>query len=121
MTKQKRSLYILLLIGLATLAQQSPEEKEINEILNKKITYNRSQSKTNGFKIQLYNGGEKRAYEVKHKYFETFNQSAELVYESPEWKVRVGNFRTRIEADRALESIRGEFSDAIILETEIRK
>jgi len=37
------------------------------------------------------------------------------VYESPEYKVRVGQYRTKLEAERALILIRKEFPNAIIV------
>ena len=42
-----------------------------------------------------------------------------IVFSSPEWKVQVGNYITRLEADRSLVDIKKEFPSAIILATEI--
>jgi hypothetical protein len=43
-----------------------------------------------------------------------------LSYESPEWKVRVGNYKTRLEADRALLKFKEKFTGAIVFETSIK-
>lgn len=96
------------------------ESKAIERVLTKKIEYNKSNPIGKGFKIQLYNGNETQAYRIKNNYQIEFNETAELLYESPEWKVRVGNFMTRLEADRSLLEIKKKFIGAIVLETEIK-
>ncbi|MDT0552961.1 SPOR domain-containing protein [Urechidicola vernalis] len=111
------SFLFFLLIGTSGMAQ---ENTEINDVLRKKAAYNKEHPEANGFKIQLYNGNETQAYRVRSEYQIEFNKKAELIYEAPEWKVRVGNYLTRLEADRALLEIKKEFSGAIVLETEIK-
>jgi len=41
------------------------------------------------------------------------------MYKSPEWKTQVGNFTTRLEADRILNIISEKFTGAIVLEDKI--
>ena len=38
-----------------------------------------------------------------------------MSYELPEWKVKVGRFNTKLEADRALNKIKEKFSGAIVI------
>lgn len=97
----------------------SQEEKKINAVLAQKIEYNKSNRKGKGYKIQLYNGNESKAYRIKGNFEIAYGIVAVLSYESPEWKVRVGNYKTRLEADRALLKIKEKFAGAIILETTI--
>ena len=111
-------LSVLLFTSYISSAQES---KEIDAVMNKKIQYNKHHPFGDGFKIQLYNGSESKAYEFKNDYELEFNEVAELSYESPEWKVRVGNFTSRLEADRALLTIKEKFRSAIVLETKIRR
>jgi|TARA_B110000285_G_scaffold229421_1_gene294105 hypothetical protein len=98
----------------------SQENSEINHVLSKKREYSKNNPTGKGYKIQLYNGNETRAYEIKQEYFEEFDKIADLSYEAPEWKVRIGNYLTRLEADRALQTIKLKFTGAIILMTEIK-
>ncbi len=110
----------LFIVPVFTINSQAQESKEIETVLKQKIEYNKNNPEGKGFKIQLYNGDESTAYKIKNNYQIEFNEKAALSYESPEWKVRVGNFLTRLEADRALLEIKKKFSGAIVLATQIR-
>ena len=112
---------IALVLFISVLNLQAQENKETSGVLSKKTEYNRTHPFGDGFKIQLYNGNEKRAYEFKTEYELEFKEIAELSYESPEWKVRVGHYASRLEADRALLAIKEKFKSAIVLETTIRR
>ncbi|MDC9721201.1 MAG: SPOR domain-containing protein [Urechidicola sp.] len=116
----KRILFTALISCLAfstTLLGQ--ETQKINEVLEQKRVYNKENPTGIGYRIQLYNGNEIRAYKIKNEFQVEFKLKATLLYESPEWKVRVGNYKTRLEADRALLEISKKFSSAVVLETEI--
>ena len=116
----KISTKIFLLLSLFySLIMNAQDDKKINEVLTKKIEYNKNNRLGNGYKIQLYNGDESTAYRIKGNFEVTFRKVASLSYESPEWKVRVGNYKTRLEADRALLAIKEKFGGAIVLETKI--
>lgn len=108
----------ILFAALQSGFAQNDTEKA-NEVLAKKRAYKKENPIGKGYKIQLYNGNETQAYRIKNEYQVEFKEKAELVYESPEWKVRVGNYLTRLEADRALIEIKKEFSGAIVLLTDI--
>ncbi len=111
------SSLVLFFTFLATVSSQ--ESKKINEVLEQKRVYNKQNPTGIGYRIQLYNGNETTAYKIKNEFQVEFQLKATLLYESPEWKVRVGNFKTRLEADRALLEISKKFSSAVVLETEI--
>ena len=99
------TLLICLVFVLNTSAQQG---EKIDQVLAKKIEYNKNNQKSKGYKIQLYNGNETE-----------FGMVAVIKPQLPDWKVQVGNYKTRLEADRALLLIRKKFVGAFILETEI--
>jgi len=42
--------------------------------------------------------------------------STTIKYKSPEWKTQVGPFKTRLEADRTLLTIKENYSGAIVIE-----
>ena len=78
--------------------------------LNKKIQ---------NLKIQIYNGNRDQAEMIKEEYMKLFDDStATLIYETPNYKVWVGNFFTRIEADKSLLKIRKKFKSAFIFRPE---
>ncbi len=119
MNIKKIVLTTLALAFFFIIDSNAQETKDINNVLAKKIAYNKENPTGIGYKIQLYNGDETTAYRIQNNFQLDFEMKAELIYESPEWKVRVGNYKTRLEADRALLEINAKFSGAIVLETEI--
>ena len=106
-----------IFLSNASFAQES---EKIDAVLAKKRAYKKENPEGKGFKIQLYNGDETNAYRIQKEYELEFENDAELTYETPEWKVRVGNYLTRLEADRALLEIKLKFTVSIVLETEIK-
>lgn len=110
---------ITLVCFIFSMNLSAQEEQKINDVLTQKIEYNKSNRKAKGYKIQLYNGNETKAYRIKGNFEVAYGIVAALSYESPEWKVRVGNYKTRLEADRALLIFKEKFAGAIVLETTI--
>ena len=67
------------------------------------------------YKIQIYSGNRNSAQAAKKNFTSTFNDwPSKIVYETPNFKIWAGNFRTRLEADRALKRIKREFPGAFI-------
>ncbi len=59
------------------------------------------------YRIQLFSGDNNEASEVIKEYRSQFpNWSSTIVFETPNYKVWVGNFRNSLEADRALLQIK---------------
>ncbi len=87
-------------------------------LLNKKL-YN-AKNPPIGYKIQLYYGNETIAYKIKNKFERTFpNQNAKIVFETPDWKVMVGNFKRRIKADSIVIAIKKKFIGAVVVDAPI--
>ncbi len=97
---------------------QSPAE--FQELIQRKRAHNQQIKKTEGFRIQLFNGMESKAYEIKKTFQSSHPHAIETIYQAPEWKVQVGNYRTRLEADRVLHEIKKEYPTAFVLQTTIR-
>tara|TARA_B100001059_G_scaffold187762_1_gene190010 strand:+ start:1609 stop:1989 length:381 start_codon:yes stop_codon:yes gene_type:complete len=99
-------------IGEVKINKSEKLEKiiQIKKELNKKIQ---------NLKIQIYNGDRNQAETIKAEYIETFNDtSAKMIYETPNYKVWVGNFFTQIEADKYLLKIRKKYKSAFIFRPE---
>ncbi len=115
--KQSFILFLFLLIGsVFTINAQSDykNEEAIKKLIEKKREYNKS-NKT-GYRIQLYNGLEKNAKRIKYRFqVEYPGVTTHLGYKAPEWKIQVGHYKTRLDADRALNKIREKFSGAIVI------
>lgn len=94
--------------GVVTVNQ----DPQIDELLKLKKDVNR---RANNFKIQIYNGSRYGAENAQSKFLESFGGwPVSMHYETPNYKIWVGNFETRLEADRALLRIKRKFANAFI-------
>ena len=95
------------------------EDLKIHQLLELKKSLEEENKLTDGYTIQLYYGEKNRANNVIQKYRYTYDSwSATIKYETPNYKVWVGNFSSRIDADRALIEIKKKFPSAFILKPE---
>ncbi len=74
-----------------------------------------------GFRLQIYTGSgddsKQEAYRVKARFLSLYpHVEAYVVFQAPEFKVRVGNFRDKSEALRARSRFQGEFFNAFLVE-----
>ncbi|WP_067145070.1 SPOR domain-containing protein [Pseudotamlana agarivorans] len=89
------------------------QDKNIEKLLE--LKKNMNDDDADRYKIQIYNGNRQDAYAAQKKFSSTFSDwRPSIHFEQPNFKIWVGNFRTRLEADRALKRIKKEFSSAFI-------
>lgn len=68
------------------------------------------------YRIQIYNGNNEGARKVESQFKSQFRDwSCDVSFETPNFKVRVGKFRTRLEADKYLIEIKKKYPSAFIL------
>ena len=97
-----------------SLTIQSSES--IKQIIAKKKAYNKSVKKVKGYRIQIFFGSENGSYSARDKFRAAFPKPFIKIQNfPPDWKVRVGNYKTRLEADRELIDIKKIFPGAIVL------
>lgn len=67
-------------------------------------------------KIQIYSGERDKALELiaNHNKDDYSNTNIELVYETPNYKVWIGDFYTQLEADKKLLMIKKKYPEAFI-------
>lgn len=120
LTKKKHIGLILALLIASSVAFAQNEADKIENLISQKRNYNQQNKNTVVYKIQLYNGSESQAYKIKSNFQSAFPEyKTSIIYKQPEWKTQVGNFETKLEADRVLLLIKEEFSGAIVLEDRI--
>ncbi|UKM65741.1 SPOR domain-containing protein [Flavobacteriaceae bacterium GSB9] len=112
-------LLVCLLVSVYSFSQEGKVEvnhdKKIDVLLNLKKEMNKSDNDSDRYKIQVYSGNRSGAQNAQNEFSNTFSDwSSSMQYETPNFKVWAGNFRTRLEADRALQRIKKEFPAAFI-------
>ena len=79
-------------------------------------------SKIQNLRIQIYSGDRDNAEQTIQEFIEIFNgTSAAIIYETPNYKVWVGNYYTQLEADKRLLEIRKKFRSAFIFRPEFQE
>lgn len=112
-------LFFTFFLGITNLFSQSESEK-IDDLIEQKKAFNKNNKNSIVYKIQLYNGNESEAYTIERNFNSSFPEyETHVIYKSPEWKTQVGNFNTRLEADKILNIIKIKFAGAIVLEDKI--
>ena len=108
-------LIVLLISSFKGYSQNTTKKsQEIKSIISKKRSFNNTYGF--GYRIQLYNGNEQKArsYNAQFK-IEFPGNPSKLVYNAPEWKVQVGNYKTKLEADKDLVIFQEKFSAIIVI------
>lgn len=122
--KSPINLLIMCLVVLfssdITMAQSGSltvnQDPKIPRLLELKKSLEKENKLTDGYTIQLYYGNLNKANSVLRSYRNKYsNWPVSIEYETPNYKVWVGNFNTRIEADRALQEVYKHFPTGFIL------
>lgn len=117
--KKKLVITASIIIGLSTLghAQEGrvtiKQDELIPELLEKKTEMTKDSRIGDRYRIQLFSGDNNQASKVIKEFRSLYPQwPSTIVYETPNYKVWVGNFRNSLEADKALLSIKNTFPAA---------
>ena len=79
-------------------------------------------TKIQNLRIQIYSGDRENAEQIIQEFNEIFNDTtADVIYETPNYKVWVGNYYTQLEADKILIEIRKKFRSAFIFRPEFQE
>ena len=98
------------------------QDKKVNELVLKHVLINEAKRGTiKGYRVQIHFGPERaKALEVKSKFNTQYHEVASyLDYQQPYYKIRVGDFRTKLEAYKLLQEISGDFPGAFIVTDDI--
>lgn len=108
------SFLLTIILGITNINGQTTTSDEVKSLIKKKIEYNKKNGY--GFRIQLNSGREtairtmQSKFRLEHPTIKTY-----ILFESPDWKVQVGDYKTRLEADKILNEIKFKFPSAIIV------
>lgn len=113
------SIFTFILASSYCFAQQGTmvvnQDKKITTLLEVKKEMNKNESASDRYKIQIYSGNRSSAEAAQREFNSNFTDwKATIEYETPNFKIWAGNYRTRLEADRALRKIKNKFSTAFI-------
>lgn len=122
------ALFFVLLSALSVQAQQSSVEvirdPAIDALVSKHIAVNQNLNGIPGFRIQIFFDSGNNSKTRGQTVYETFSARypvipAYLTFKAPNYKVRVGDFRTRLEAVRFLQEILPDYPGAYVVADQI--
>ena len=93
-----------------------------DELVDKQQKQNLHNQTMPGYRIQIYFGGvRQKATELKLDFNSRYpGVSAYMTYAQPNFKVRVGDYRNRFEAQKFLKEIEGIFPSCFIVPEEVK-
>lgn len=97
------------------------QSESIEKLMLKHLSINAENESIDGYRIQIHFGSEReKAKQVKTKFLQQFPEvPAYEVYQQPNFKVRVGDFRTRLNAQKFMNELAASFPSAFIVSDEI--
>jgi hypothetical protein len=115
----KLCLLILLFFNFNTIIAQEvtvSQDAKFEQLLNEKRKLNSSITINNRYKIQIFNGASDESKKLLIQFKkENKNYDATIVFSTPLYKVWIGNFKTRIEAERNLNILKKKYPNAILI------
>lgn len=127
-----RVLFFFLLTGLSfdALGQDSParntplqnQDEAVRDLMTRHIALGKARNATPGYRVQIFFGDNREeANHMKTEFLKTYpNTGAYLVYQQPNFKLRVGDFKTRFLATGFLMEIREKFPMAFLVKDNIK-
>jgi hypothetical protein len=126
-----RTVFVIAFLFFFSFAKaQSPadsgrvemvQDYRIKELVSKHVEIN-SRAKHKGYRIKIHFGADKaKASEIKSKFIARFPDVPAYgpIYDQPNFSIKVGDYRTKLEAYRFLKEVQAEFPAAFIVIDEI--
>ena len=127
-------MHLKLIIGLflsfflmqLTIAQENGKvivikDPQIDSLISKRLQLSRSANSNNsvstsGFRVQIFSGMERvDAYSEQTKFKSLYpGVTSYISYTQPNYRVRVGDFRTRLEAQKFMNDLQKQYTSVFI-------
>jgi len=125
MTKINVNIFSLALLTTVfctqNLVAQEPQisviqDSKFENLLKEKRRINSSITVNDRYKIQIYNGDSENSKKTLTEFKREFTGfDATVIFNTPTYKVWIGNFKTRIEAERNLIEIKKKYKNAFLI------
>ncbi len=115
------TLVLFLFFSLQMNAQESTTNIKLKKVLQeRKQLLNKGYIK-NYYTIQVFSGDITNAQKVLAICKAEFTDRSQIFYETPNYKVQIGKYRNRLDADRALERITEKYPSAFVFKPKEKK
>ncbi len=98
------------------------KDPKLDELVEKQKQENLENQSIPGYRIQIYFGGNRqKATEVKIDFGNRYPDiPAYLSYQQPNYKIRVGDYRSRFEAQKLLSELEGKYPTTFVVPDDVR-
>jgi predicted deacetylase len=116
-------IFVLIMVCFSTSKANAQEQNgtlnqgpKFEQLLSEKRKINTSLILNDYYKIQIFNGNYETAKKTLNEFRQEFRSiDATIIFNTPNYKVWVGNFRTRIEAERNLVEIKTKYKNVLLI------
>lgn len=116
-------LYFFILSSLFCFKSNAQDGKtnisvdpKIDQLLKEKRKLNTGLFLNEGYKIQIFYGNSEESKKKLQEFKKEFKDlDGTIIFNSPNYKVWIGNFKTRIEVERAMLDIKKKYPTALII------
>lgn len=92
------------------------QDSKFENLLSEKRRINSSITINDRYKIQIFNGDSENSKKTLNDFKKEFkNLDATIIFNTPYYKVWVGNFKTKIEAERNLVALQKKYPNALLI------
>ncbi len=100
------------------------QDSRVDSLLKKHIEYHKQQNGIDGYRVQIFfdvgNNSLNRASNVAEQYQLLFpGDTAYISFSEPHYKVRVGDFRTKLDAEGYLQQVLPDYPNAFVIKDRI--
>ncbi|RKS99132.1 SPOR domain-containing protein [Flavobacterium sp. 123] len=119
----KKYIFYTIAIGSSTYALHAQDrvitvnqDPKFEQLLNEKRKINASLTLNDRYRIQIFSGESEKAKKTLIEFKQEFdNLDGTIVFNTPNYKVWVGNFKTRIEAEKNLFIIKKRYKNVLLI------
>ena len=111
---------LILQFSLKSYSQEGivnvTQDSKFEQLLNDKRKFNNTITSNDRYRIQVYNGDSESSKKQLMAFKKDFSSiDCTIIFSTPLYKVLVGNFKTRIEAERNLIDIKKKYPKSFIV------
>jgi hypothetical protein len=93
----------------------------VDTLIERNIEENKTANGIQGYRVQIFFGSERKAaHDAKTKFLQMMpEEEVYLIYQQPYFKVRVGDYRTKLEAEAVYRKLMQDFEKVFIIPDKI--
>jgi hypothetical protein len=116
---------VILFMGTRVHAQKSSVTIQslplVDTLIERNIEENKTANGIQGYRVQIFFGSERKAaHDAKTKFLQMMpEEEVYLIYQQPYFKVRVGDYRTKLEAEAVYRKLMQDFEKVFIIPDKI--